>query len=74
MSKETSAAVPVVTALIAQGVPYSVFLLRWLLAIRAITQQTSEWSPKMEEDFINALILTATEPKYSVDAALAARP
>ena len=73
MSNETAAAVPVITSLIAQGVPYSVFLLRWLLAIRAIAQQNSEWTPEVEEKFVNALIASATNPIYATDESLASR-
>ena len=73
MNKNALAAIPVVLELIRTGVPAVIKLIEWLQAIRVIAQQNSEWLPEFEEKFIDALIATASDPKYVPDASLAAR-
>lgn len=44
--------------------------INWIASLRTALKQSGEWTPEMEEAFINGLIQRArTDPAYQPDAA-----
>lgn len=51
------------------GIQYAI---QWIMGIRAAAQQTKEWTPELDEAFIQLLFTQATSPEQKTDAQIEA--
>lgn len=61
------AALPNIMQLIGMGVPLVQHLITWVMGVRDMAKQSKEWTPELEQAFIDSLIATKTDPAYAPD-------